>query len=168
MDTIIRDYSDSDFSECRDLWVELTQHHREIYEDPTIGGGDPGSGFDDYIKHNNLRGLWVADAEGDIVGMTGLLSEGDEVEIEPVVVSISHRSKGIGQMLIERALIEAKALGATFFNVRPVARNISAIEFFMKSGFNVMGRVELFQELKPESKRKWRKGINLHGHSLRY
>jgi hypothetical protein len=29
--------------------VELTDHHRWIYHDPSIGGDDPGTGFDDYL-----------------------------------------------------------------------------------------------------------------------
>ena len=34
----LRDYQASDFGVCRSIWAELTQHHRDIYEDPTIGG----------------------------------------------------------------------------------------------------------------------------------
>jgi len=29
--------------------VELTDHHRWIYHDRSIGGDDPGTGFDDYL-----------------------------------------------------------------------------------------------------------------------
>ncbi|MBI4300887.1 MAG: hypothetical protein HY677_07095, partial [Chloroflexi bacterium] len=41
METTIREYRTADFEACRSLWGELTRHHREIYEDPTIGGDDP-------------------------------------------------------------------------------------------------------------------------------
>ena len=29
--------------------MELTDHHRQIYDDPSIGADDPGTGFDDYL-----------------------------------------------------------------------------------------------------------------------
>ena len=45
----IREYASADYSACRMLWVELTEHHRRIYEDPSIGGDDPGGAFDDVI-----------------------------------------------------------------------------------------------------------------------
>ena len=43
MGIVIRDDDTNDYSECRRLWAELTEHHRRIYGDPSIGGADPGS-----------------------------------------------------------------------------------------------------------------------------
>ncbi len=34
----IRLYEPADLADCRSLWAELTQRHRDIYADPTIGG----------------------------------------------------------------------------------------------------------------------------------
>jgi len=48
-EVIVRDYADGDYGACRSLWAELTEYHRSIYGDPTIGGDDPGAGFDDYL-----------------------------------------------------------------------------------------------------------------------
>ena len=48
-DVGVRDYAPADYSACRMLWVELTEHHRRIYEDPSIVGDDPGRVFDDYL-----------------------------------------------------------------------------------------------------------------------
>jgi hypothetical protein len=41
----IREYRPEDLHACRDLYAQLVEHHREIYDDPTIGGEDPGAGF---------------------------------------------------------------------------------------------------------------------------
>ena len=41
-DWFIRTYESEDRDACRLLWAELTQHHRELYADPTIGGEQPG------------------------------------------------------------------------------------------------------------------------------
>ena len=38
----VRGYAPADYAACRMLWAELTEHHRRIYEDPAIGGDDPG------------------------------------------------------------------------------------------------------------------------------
>ena len=53
--TIVRAYADADYAACRVLWAELTSHHREIYEDPTIGGADPGAGVDEAFVNWPVR-----------------------------------------------------------------------------------------------------------------
>jgi hypothetical protein len=42
---VIRHFRSADLEACRALWVDLTERHREIYADETIGGPDasPGS-----------------------------------------------------------------------------------------------------------------------------
>jgi len=62
-DVVVRDYTSADYSACRMLWVELTEHHRRIYEDPSIGGDDPGGAFDDYLAVPERVASWVADLD---------------------------------------------------------------------------------------------------------
>lgn len=73
---IVRDYAEADYSACRSLWVELTEYHRSIYGDSSIGGDDPGAGFDDYLAESHRMGSWVAETHGEVVGLTGLLDRG--------------------------------------------------------------------------------------------
>jgi GNAT superfamily N-acetyltransferase len=162
----IRPYRPADRNACRGLWRELTQHHRDIYEDQTIGGADPGAHFDAYLKRPRFVGAWVAEEAGTVIGLTGLLGEGDETEIEPVVVSAAHRARGVGRGLIERMLEEARARGARSVSIRPVARNALAIRRFHAAGFRTLGHIEMLQELDP-SDREWRPGPELHGHEFR-
>ena len=49
LDVSIRAYEPRDLQACRALHAELVVRHREIYGDPTIGGDDPGAGFDDHL-----------------------------------------------------------------------------------------------------------------------
>ena len=59
----IRTYQPRDLEACRSLWTELTQVHRDLYEDPTFGGDDPGLGFDEHLAV--AEGVWAAyESEG--------------------------------------------------------------------------------------------------------
>jgi len=168
MDMRIRIYSKNDFGACRSLWVELTQHHRDIYGDPTIGGDDPGAGLEEYLANPARRDTWVAELDGDVVGMTGLIVHGDEADIEPVVVAAKHRSQGIGTSLVQYAVKEAEEAGVRFLSVQPVARNADALSFFVRCGFGIVGHIDLFQDLKPSLGREWKPGFVVHGKMLRH
>jgi len=170
MKVTIRDYRTTDFSVCRCLWEELTAHHSKIYEDPSIGGDDPGQGFELFINNAQRRAAWVAEVEGRVVACAGLLifENGKEAEIEPVIVSVDYRGKGIGAKLIRRAVQEAEKFGVHILSVRPVARNEEALRFFVREGFNLVGYIDLFQQLSGSSYKKWKPGIIIHGNQLRY
>lgn len=162
---LIRDYAPGDLPACRALWAELTQWHRDLYDDQTIGGPDPGGYFDTYLATPGLRGPWVAELGGRVVGLTGLLPHWGECEIEPVVVSSGLRAQGIGTALVAHAVAQARAAGHTSVTVRPVARNAAAISFFVRQGFDMLGQIELSRDLREE--RPTRNGPHLTLHSLR-
>jgi GNAT superfamily N-acetyltransferase len=168
MNVVIRDYEARDYDACRSLWVELTQHHRNIYEDPTIGGDDPGGGFDRYLENPRRRGTWVAEVKGSVVAFGGLLVHSEEGEVEPVVVSQPYRDKGIGTRLVEHVVEQARAKGVRFLYIRPVARNERAISLYVRLGFNALGGVELLQDLTSSYDRKWKPGIKIFDNELRY
>lgn len=161
----VRPYDPGDLQACRDLWVELTEHHRSIYGEATIGGDDPGSQFDDHLAAVGAQRLWVAVQDGVIVGLTGLIVDGSAAEVEPVVVSPAARGAGIGTALVERAVAEARAVGVGLLSVRPVARNTSALRFFRDAGFDVLGHIEAFMDL--EGDREWVAGEEIAGRDFR-
>ena len=99
----IRRYEEEDSAACRGLWAELTRWHRALYDDPSIGGDDPGSGFDRLAGER----IWVAERRGSVVGFVGLVIRGRQAEIEPVVVSFDVRGQGIGRSLVETAVEDA-------------------------------------------------------------
>jgi GNAT superfamily N-acetyltransferase len=167
-DLTIRPYQPSDLARCRELWTELTQHHRDIYGDPSIGGATPGRYFDAHLARVGPGRLWVAELDGQIVGLTGLIVDGQEAELEPLIVAAPHRHTGIGRALTDRALQEARQLDVRYFSVRPVARNTDAISFFFKQGFHTLGHVELFMDLKSPEAAPWQPGPRLFGHTLKY
>jgi GNAT superfamily N-acetyltransferase len=167
-DLIIRDYAEGDYRVCRALWTELTEYHRGIYGDPSIGGDDPGAGFDDYLAMSQRIGSWVAELRGGVVGLTGLLDHGPSAEVEPVVVAAAVREQGIGRLLISRVVEEALAGGYEYLAIRPVARNVAAVRRFHAAGFRTLGEhIDLTMDLAAR-RHEWLTGASLHGLDFDY
>jgi GNAT superfamily N-acetyltransferase len=167
-EVIVRDYADRDYGACRSLWAELTEYHRRIYGDPSIGGDDPGAGFDDYLAYSRRMGSWVAASPGRVIGLTGLFDRGRSGEVEPVIVAEAARNQGIGRLLIGRVVEEARARGYEYLAIRPVARNVAAVRRFHAIGFRTLGgHVDLTMDLAAR-RHEWLSGANLHGLDFDY
>jgi len=167
-EVIVRDYAEADYAAGRSLWAELTLYHRSIYGDPSIGGDDPGAGFDDYLATSQRIGSWVAESDGSVVGLTGLLDWGMSGEVEPVVIAEAARDQGIGRMLISRVVEEACARGYEYLAVRPVARNVAAVRRFHAAGFRTLGgHIDLTMDLAAR-RHEWLPGASVHGLDFHY
>ena len=167
-DIKIRSYQPSDLNAGRNLWKELTEHHQKIYNDPTIGGDNPGLYFDKLLAQVGPERLWVAEDKGDVIGLTGLILNGPEAEVEPLIVTPNYRGKGIGRALLNHAIEQAKKLEVHYLSVRPVARNVEAISFFYESGFGLLGHIEMFMDLKPSKPDAWKSELILFGHKFKF
>ncbi len=163
----IRDYEPSDRAACRRLWRDLVERHRGLYRDPTIGGDEPERELDEHLDHPRLAGLWIAERDGEVVGLCGLLLEGDEAELEPIVVAPAHRGAGVGARLAHVVIEEARRRGVRFLNVRPVGRNAEAIRFFHREGFRLLGRLELSMPMAAELSESPHPEIPIHGRGFR-
>jgi ribosomal protein S18 acetylase RimI-like enzyme len=146
--------------QCRGLWRELVEWHRKIYSDVTIGGEKPELFFDKHLAKVGASRIWVAVTEDRVVGFAGLEVEDEEAKIEPVIVSETHRRKGVGRMLVEKAVDEAQEKGVKFLSVMPVARNEDAIRFFYEMGFRRLGQVKLLMNFPSKN---WKSGLELQG-----
>jgi GNAT superfamily N-acetyltransferase len=156
----IRAYQDRDREDCRSLWRELTDRHREIYGDPTIGGEHPEDYFDKHLAKVGSGNIWVALRGSCVVGFVGLIVEGNEGEVEPLIVTRSHRHEGIGTQLVRKVISEAHERGIRFLDVKPVARNKEAVRFFCRHGFAVLGHLDMFMDF---SGGTWKSGVKIHG-----
>jgi GNAT superfamily N-acetyltransferase len=148
----IRTYRAHDFAACRALWAELTQTHRDLYEDQTFGGEDPGLAFDEHLAEVGPDRIWLAELGGAVVGLAGLLVRDERAELEPIVVGEAARGRGVGRALAEAVILAARELGFPRLRVRPVGRNPEAIRFFHALGFDVLGRVDLRLDLEPTAR----------------
>jgi len=152
----VRGYRDADLESCRALWVELTQWHRDLFAAPEIGGDDPGASFDRHLEAVGAANIWVAEHEGEIIGLVGMIPAETEAELEPIVVSPKHRGCGVGRALIDVVVESARTRGLRTVYARPVARNAQAVQFFHTNGFDVLGQIEVMLDL--TDSRPWRRG----------
>jgi len=157
---MIRKYKPNDREQCRRLWRDLAEWHREIYDDPTIGGEHPEDYFDKHLVKVGSDRLWVGVHDSQVVGLVGLIVTGEEAEIEPLIVIRAYRHKGIGKQLVETIISEARNLEVRFLNVKPVARNIQAINFLYQQGFKILGHIQLFLDFADHT---WKPGPQLFG-----
>ncbi len=165
-DVTIRQYQQSDLESCRSLWVDLTQRHRDIYESSTIGGDDPGQNFDKHLSRVGGKNIWVAEHEGKVIGMVGLIQ--DDTEVEPIVVASDYRCRGVGTQLLQRVIKKAEELGLRYLSIRPVIRNREAISLFYKTGFRLLGHIDMFMDLNKEPQITWIPGPEIQGHSFKH
>ena len=143
---IVRPYREGDRDGCRALWRELTQTHRDLYDDQSIGGdGDPGEFFDEHLGRVGADRVWVAERDGHVIGFAALVLDAERPvgELEPIVVAREARGTGVGRLLADEVIAAARNLGLRRLDVRPVTRNDAAIAFFHGLGFDTMGQLEL-------------------------
>jgi GNAT superfamily N-acetyltransferase len=148
MTVSIRAYRPADHNVCRGLWAELNEMRGDLYDDPDIGGPDPGVGFEDYLTRLDLSGMWVAeDSEDGVVGLVGLILNGRAGEVYPVVVTQRHRSKGVGTALLAHVAEQARARSMRQLMVVPESRNIRAIKVMHGAGYDTLSSVRLTLDL---------------------
>lgn len=155
---IIRNYvKESDLQGCAFLLRELTEWHREMYQNPPIKWGPIETDYDRDLDTVDPSLFWVAVHGSKVIGMVGLLLKegrwGKDAEVEPIMVTREFRGKGIGELLLETAIAEARARGARRVAIKHLARNIKTIQFSYKHGFTNVGDVELFMDLSERSRK---------------
>jgi GNAT superfamily N-acetyltransferase len=159
----IRPYRPLDHRAGRDLWAEFIQTKRDLYQDPTLGGVDPGAGFEEYLTRLDLAGIWVAEHRDEgVVGLVGLvLSAHRAAEVEPLVVARRWRGLGIGQALLQHAANEARRRELTQVSVSPDSRNLDAIRCLHAAGYDVLSSITLTMDLAPRG-HTWQDGLEVH------
>ena len=163
----IRRYQPDDIEPCRALWVELVDRHRRIYDDHAIGGSDPARHFDAHLQRVGPAHIWIAEVDGRVIGMAGLVLGKPEAELEPLIVSERYRGLGVGRQLVDAVIETVRSAGVRLLKVQPVARNDSAIKFFHKRGFDVLGQMEMLMDLRPQASQKWKDGEQIAGKTFK-
>ncbi|MFI7596488.1 GNAT family N-acetyltransferase [Actinoplanes sp. NPDC049681] len=156
----VRSYRPSDHSAGRRLWAELTAQHNRMYGDASDDGG---AGFEEYLTRLDLGGLWVADhADDGVIGLVGLIMRGRAGEVEPVVVTATHRHKGVGRKLLRHVAQEAKKRNMQSLTISPASRNVDAIRSLHAAGYDVVSSIELTMDLDRHTHEWQQDALELH------
>jgi len=99
--------------------------------------------------YENIRDFWVCEENEKIVGTCALaIFWSDLAEIRSLAVAPAHTHKGIGTMLVNQAIKEAKELGIT-----RIFTLTYQVDFFKKLGFKEIDKNSLPHKI-------WRDCIN--------
>ena len=144
---IIRDYQESDAAALRLCVVVLQDAERAI--DPLLLPGETMA--DRYCQriHERCREaagrVYVAEDESAVVGFVTVLAREPFLELDDppghyalitdLVVLDSHRGRGIGRQLLERAEAYAKQAGATELRIGVLTNNRAARRLYLEAGF---------------------------------
>jgi GNAT superfamily N-acetyltransferase len=112
--------------------------------------GDIGTDFIEFSLANDPSGLWVAEADGHIVGYAFSWVCGDLWFLADLFVQPEWQSKGVGRMLMSRALLQAEAAGAKVRALITFAYNRSSLGLYISHG--LYPRVPLYQVSVPAVK----------------
>lgn len=156
----VRSYRPSDHSAGRRLYAELVRQQSSMYGGT---GKSDGAEFEEYLTRLDLAGLWVADhADDGVIGLVGLIMRGRAGEVEPVVVTTSHRHKGVGRALLRHVADEAKKRNMTSLTISPSSRNVDAIRSLHAAGYDVVSSIELTMDLDRHAHDWQRDALELH------
>lgn len=103
--------------------------------------------FDDFWNSNILMSelnnensrYFVAVDNGKILGFAGFIIMPDDVEITNIVTRKLNRGHGIGKMLLETIIEEAKLCGKETISLEVNAKNLIAINLYDSFGFEKVG-----------------------------
>lgn len=90
--------------------------------------------------------LWVAEAEGAVIGYICGWFVADEGEIVRVAVHPTARRRGIGKILLEEAMRVAHQRGAQTLHLEVRASNAEAIALYKVCGFCEIGKRTRYYE----------------------
>lgn len=99
----------------------------------------PSRSLQEFNEYFNKCDFLVAKESDKIIGFVAFETENHSVEIKIIAVLLSYQRNGIGQALIKEVFTQNQGkLG--YLTVHP--ENSSAIAFYLKSGFEIVRRIE--------------------------
>ena len=93
----------------------------------------------DELNSKNSTYFVVKNKDNEILGFAGIKIILDEAEIMNIVTKKNYRKQGIGNLLLNRIILEAKNKNIKKINLEVNENNIIAIHLYEKFGFNKDG-----------------------------
>ena len=134
-------YDGESFLQLRELALESGVYSR-FNVDPHFNNGEYQKLYDEWIKrsvlHDGALDCVVYREKGNVLAFATLEKKTDDLaDIGLVAVHRSTRGKGIGSLIIEKALEKASILGFNQIQVVTQLANLPAMRLYRKCGFEV-------------------------------
>ena len=134
MDIVIRKYKSSDKKSIIRLWKEIF-NPIDFHNKPEIA-------INMKIKHSDNL-LFVAEKDKQLVGTVITGFDGHRGWIYSLAVSPKYRRRGIGTLLLKKAVNELEILGCLKVNLQINGDESDVVNFYKKLGFNVEDRISM-------------------------
>lgn len=110
---------------------------------------------------NKLAYYLLATSGDAVIGYVGMWIIIDEAHITNVAVLPSHRRLGIGEAMMQEALVVAKSKGACAMTLEVRASNLAAKNLYEKLGFKPSGvRKNYYEDTQEDAIIMWLRDIN--------
>jgi ribosomal protein S18 acetylase RimI-like enzyme len=119
----------------------LRELFRESILEGLVGDNDTGADIDNleagYFSDDGASGFWVAEHLGTVIGMIGVQNTADNAaEVRRLRVRSTHRRRGVGALLMEKALAFCREHGYLKVVLDVRIERGPAIALFEKFGFS--------------------------------
>lgn len=114
---------------------EVCRIESEVFPNPW-----PESSFEADVRNESAYSMVVRDSANRIVGYTCMMFIVDEAHLTNIAVSIDHRRRGIGSMLMDDLISRAESRGCRVILLEVRLSNHAAISFYSRYGFVEMYR----------------------------
>jgi len=142
----VRGAATHDLEAVADLWAELIEVHRQLDQRLWEPAPDGREKYREWIAETlarDDRALFVADADGPVVGFTHVVLDTGPQPMRPrvsakitdMVVAADYRRHGIGRLLAEAAREWSVGQGAEDLRLSAAVRNPAAVAFWEAMGF---------------------------------
>jgi hypothetical protein len=134
----IRNYHQSDKESVISLWKEIfnpNQHHNT-----------PEIAINMKIKNNDNL-FFIAEEENQIIGTIISGFDGHRGWLYSLAVHPDYWRKGIGTLLVKRALDELKNVGCLKVNLQIYGKNKTVKDFYEKMGFIIEDRISMGKKM---------------------
>ena len=130
----IREYNDKDKNEVISIWKNIFNYIKPHNHPELI--------INMKTSHNDNL-FFVAEENKKIVGTVIAGFDGHRGWLYSLAVIPNKRNKGIGKLLVDKAIDELEKLGCLKVNLQIINDKNSAISFYKKLGFSIEDRISM-------------------------
>lgn len=87
----------------------------------------------------DTRTYLVVELDGDVVGYAGLFVTGPDADVQTIAVRADLQGRGLGRLLLDELVAEARRRGATRLMLEVRAENDRALRLYEAYGFERLG-----------------------------